>query len=154
MWLLIAFIAVPLIEIALFVKVGGLIGLWPTLAIVLATAVAGTSLIRWQGASTMREIQASFRDMRDPTAPLANGALILIAGVLLLSPGFLTDTLGLLLLLPPVRRVVIRQISGRLAMRAGPGWTETRNPHRPDVIEGEYEVIDPAKQGNSGWTRH
>ncbi|MFM2356020.1 MAG: hypothetical protein RLZZ528_1756, partial [Pseudomonadota bacterium] len=119
MWLLLAFVAVPLIEIALFIKVGGLIGLWPTLFIVLATGIAGSWLIRHQGASTLADIQSSFGELRDPTMPLAHGALILVAGVLLLSPGFFTDTLGLLLLLPPVRALAIDRIRARMVAVGG-----------------------------------
>merc|ERR1711974_332073 len=81
------FLAVPIIEIALFIQVGGLIGLWPTLAIVVLTAIIGTGLMRSQGAQAWREIQSSFGEMRDPTRPLAHGVMILMAGMLLLTPG-------------------------------------------------------------------
>lgn len=156
MWLLGVFLVVPLIEIALFVQVGGLIGLWPTLGIVLLTAIAGTWLIRWQGASTLAEIRLSMRELRDPTAPLANGAMILMAGALLLAPGFFTDTLGLLLLLPAVRTYILRRIAAqvRVVSASGPIRKPAHDAHRPEVIDGDYEVIEPGKTGNSGWTRH
>jgi UPF0716 protein FxsA len=157
MWLLLAFVAVPLIEIALFIKVGGLIGLWPTLFVVLATGIAGSWLIRRQGASTLASIRSSFGELRDPTIPLAHGALILVAGVLLLSPGFFTDTLGLLLLLPPVRRFAIDRIRSRMTVTAGPlprdpfgGRTGNPGP----VIDADYEVIEPKGPRTSGWTQH
>ncbi|MDA1154730.1 MAG: FxsA family protein, partial [Proteobacteria bacterium] len=82
MWLLFAFIAVPMIEIALFIQVGGLIGVWWTLLIVLATALAGSYLVRHQGLRELGNLQRSFSDLRDPTEPLANGAMILFAGAL------------------------------------------------------------------------
>tara|TARA_R110001592_G_scaffold221133_1_gene475767 strand:- start:132 stop:473 length:342 start_codon:yes stop_codon:yes gene_type:complete len=88
MWLLIAFIAIPLIEIALFIQIGGFIGLWPTLAIVLGTAILGSSLVRSQGARELSKLQGSFATLNDPTEPLANGAMIIFAGALLLTPGF------------------------------------------------------------------
>ncbi len=94
MWLLIAFIAVPLIEIALFIQVGGFIGLWPTLLIVIATAIAGTYLVRSQGRMALSQLQRSFNDLRDPTEPLVHGAMILFSGALLLTPGFFTDAVG------------------------------------------------------------
>jgi UPF0716 protein FxsA len=100
MWLLIAFIAVPLIEIALFIQVGGALGMWPTLAIVVITAVLGTWLVRSQGAATMGSLRNSFSDMRDPTEPLVHGAMILFSGALLLTPGFFTDAVGFALLVP------------------------------------------------------
>jgi len=80
MRLLIAFIAVPLIEIGLFIQVGDAIGLWPTLLVVLLTAIAGTALVRSQGAQVLSALQGSFQAMKDPTEPLAHGAMILFAG--------------------------------------------------------------------------
>jgi len=79
MRLLIAFIAVPLIEIGLFIQVGDAIGLWPTLLVVLLTAIAGTALVRSQGAQVLSALQGSFQAMKDPTEPLAHGAMILFA---------------------------------------------------------------------------
>ena len=95
MWLLIAFIAVPLIEIALFIQVGGAIGLWPTLALVVLTALLGTWLLRLQGTMALAELRRSFSEVEDPSEPLAHGAMILFAGALLLTPGFFTDVVGL-----------------------------------------------------------
>lgn len=162
MWLLWLFIAIPLIEIALFIQVGGLIGLWPTLAIVVITAVIGTSLMRSQGARAMGEVQQSFARMQDPSRPLAHGAMILVAGVLLLTPGFFTDTVGLLLLIPAVRDFVMRQAAKRVKVTrvdfSSTGYPP-RQSYDDDVIDAEYVVEpDPASQpaprpGNSGWTR-
>lgn len=146
MWLFWLFVAVPIIEIALFIQVGGLIGLWPTLAIVLLTAVLGTSLMRSQGAHAWAEIQDSINELRDPTRPLAHGVMILIAGMLLLTPGFFTDTLGLLLLVPPVRDAVMRHLSRRIRVSRVrmEGASARHEPHRPPygdgVIDGEYIV--------------
>jgi UPF0716 protein FxsA len=88
MWLLIAFIAVPLIEITLFIQVGGAIGLGWTLTVVVLTAVLGTWLVRSQGALALGQLRSSFNDLRDPTEPLVHGAMILFSGALLLTPGF------------------------------------------------------------------
>lgn len=103
-WILLAFVGVPLIEIALFIEVGGFIGLWPTIAIVIATAVVGTALIRHQGLSTLRRAQQEMDANRLPMRELFDGVCLLFAGALLLTPGFMTDTLGFLLLVPPLRR--------------------------------------------------
>jgi UPF0716 protein FxsA len=158
MWLLIAFIAVPLIEIGLFIKVGGLIGLWPTLAIVLLTAIAGTWLVRRQGALALAELRGSLNELRDPTEPIAHGALILFAGALLLTPGFFTDTMGILLLIPPVRSAVLRYLASRVRVErfSVGGMPPRREPWRPDVIDGEYHEVGPddRPRGASGWTRH
>lgn len=162
------FLAVPIIEIALFIQVGGLIGLWPTLAIVVLTAIIGTSLMRSQGAQAWREIQSSFGEMRDPTRPLAHGVMILMAGMLLLTPGFFTDTLGLLLLVPKVRDGVMRRIASRVTVTQMGGQMGGQYRPRPDdgTIDGEFTVADPDPQdspdrspelnppGSSGWTRH
>ena len=97
MWLLIAFIAVPMIEIALFIQVGGAIGLGWTLAIVLITAILGTWLVRTQGAMALGQLRSAFSELQDPTEALVHGAMILFAGALLLTPGFFTDAVGFFL---------------------------------------------------------
>lgn len=169
MWLFLAFIAVPLIEIGLFVQVGGLIGLWPTLLIVLLTAILGTWLVRSQGLLALSQIQRSVRDLRDPTEPIAHGAMILFSGALLLTPGFFTDALGFALLVPAIRKAVFSGIARRVQIRTvhqsvrHPGTPPggTRRPNggavQGDVIEGEFEELprDPdTPRGQSGWTRH
>ena len=151
MWLLIAFIVVPLIEIALFIKVGGLIGLWPTLAIVVLTAIAGSALMRAQGAAALARIRAAFDEMRDPSRPLADGAMILFAGALLLTPGFFTDILGLLLLAPPVRARIYEQACRRLARARAEAAAREGAPPRTTVIDAEFEDVTDEP---SGWTRH
>lgn len=159
MWLLLAFIAIPLIEIALFIKVGGLIGLGPTLAIVLLTAVAGSWLVRMQGAMALADLRGSMRELRDPTEPIAHGALIILAGALLITPGFFTDTMGILLLIPPVRSAALRFLSRRITVqRFEFGAPPRHDRHRPDVIDGEFTDLDqpaaPGRNRPSGWTRH
>ncbi|MBN9886096.1 FxsA family protein [Salipiger abyssi] len=168
MWLFLAFLLVPIVEIALFIQVGGLIGLWPTLAIVVLTAMLGTWLVRSQGLRAMSDLQGSFSRLEDPSAPLAHGAMILLAGALLLTPGFFTDAVGFALLSPPVRVAVMRYLSRRVTVARfemgsrGPQprpdmRRDPRGSQPGDVIEGEYTEIPQDKRPNhpgSGWTRH
>lgn len=166
MLLLFLFIVVPLVEIALFIEVGGAIGLGWTLAIVIATAMLGSWLVRQQGALALRDLRRSFEALGDPTEPLAHGAMILFSGALLLTPGFFTDALGFALLLPPVRRWVFRKIRERVRVQSFTMGTESpRDPFRPDdsgdVIEGDFEDVTGPKRptheprlGPSGWTKH
>ena len=172
MWLLIAFIAIPLIEIALFIQVGGAIGLWSTLAIVIATAMLGTFLVRQQGMRAMGDLRGSFKDLRDPTEPIAHGAMILFSAALLLTPGFFTDAVGFLLLVPGVRTAAIAYAKSRINIRhfemgqgqgaqfhasqVHPSQTD-RHSAGSTVIDGEYEDVSgttPNSDGPSGWTRH
>jgi UPF0716 protein FxsA len=158
MWLFALFVAVPILEIALFIQVGGWLGLWPTLAIVVATAALGTFLVRRQGLAELRRIQSSLERLSDPTRPLAHGAMILASGLLLLTPGFFTDGLGFALLVPGVRDAVMRYVRSRVrvqgfAMGTPPGGDPERRPPpaRDDVIEADY-VEMPRREGPSGWT--
>lgn len=157
MWLFLLFLAVPLIEIALFIQIGGLIGLWPTLAIVVLTAVLGTWLVRSQGLSELNRLRSSFQDLRDPTEPLAHGAMIIISGALLLTPGFFTDAVGFALLVPSVRRAILRYMRSRIRVETFE-YGAPRPPADPDVIDGDYEDITPPPRKPthepSGWTRH
>lgn len=171
MWLFLAFISVPLIEIALFIQVGGAIGLWPTLGVVIVTAMIGTFLVRNQGAIAMGNLQRSFSELNDPTEPLAHGAMILIAGVLLLTPGFFTDAVGFAFLMPPVRVAVFKYLRARIKVQSfsmgatggvagAAGGMPHHDPHSntdPDVIDGEFTEVDPGKKTthlSSGWTKH
>lgn len=159
MWIFLAFLAVPLIEIGLFIQVGGLIGLWPTLAIVVLTALVGTALVRSQGARALNDLRQSFAGLGDPTKPLAHGAMILFAGALLLTPGFFTDACGLLLLVPKVREALLRQLAGRIKVQSFSYGTAQESNRRsgPEVIDGEFLEIDPENpppRGPSGWSRH
>lgn len=164
MRLLALFIAVPIIEIALFIQVGGLIGLWPTLAIVVVTAILGTWLVRSQGLRVLADLQGRFNQLEDPTEPLAHGAMILFSGALLLTPGFFTDAMGFLLLVPQFRTLAFRWLRKRVTVQSftmgpQPGGPRPRPPG-DDVVEGTWHEVhenDPGKPGlpgNSGWTRH
>ncbi|MGL4235661.1 FxsA family protein [Tabrizicola sp.] len=153
MWIFLLILAVPLVEIALFVTLGGAIGLWPTLAWVLVSAALGIFVLKRVAVSGAVSLRQDMREMRDPLSPLAHRAILVMAAVLLLLPGFFTDALGLLLLLKPVRLGVIALIARRI--RVVPmGGTATA-----DVIEGDWsEVKDsdlpPRRDQPSGWTRH
>ncbi len=156
MWIFLALLLVPLIEIALFIQVGDLIGLWPTLATVILTAIAGTWLLRLQGGDALRRVQHIVREGGDPRGPLAHGALILIAGVVLLTPGFFTDAIGFLLLIPAIRSMVITELSRRVVVRTMSQPREAGRGGPGDVIDAEYDVEPPQGQdipGDSGWTR-
>ena len=159
MWLFIAFIAVPLIEIALFIQVGGFIGLWPTLGIVVVTAVLGSWLVRSQGAREISRLQGAFSDLRDPTEPLANGAMILFAGALLLTPGFFTDAFGFALLFPPFRAAAFKWAKSKVKVQQfsmGTGPTQSRGPD-DHVIDGDFENLSDGKRPThppSEWTKH
>jgi len=158
MGLFLLFVAVPLIEIALFIKLGGFLGLWNTLAIVVATAFLGTWLVRTQGVAAMNRVRGSFSEMRDPPEPLANGAMILFAGALLLTPGFFTDAVGFLLLFPPFRAAAFKYAKSRIKVQTfttGAPPTHRQNPSS-NVIDGEYTEITPDKPPTgkpSGWTK-
>ncbi|MBE9475873.1 MAG: FxsA family protein [Proteobacteria bacterium] len=157
--LLLIFILIPIIEIGLFIEVGGYIGVWKTLAIVIITAIIGTALLRKQGLSTMARLQANLQTGDNPIDPIAHGALILVSGVLLLTPGFFTDGVGFALLVPPVRAALIKwgaakMLSGNFVVMSATSQT-TQKPDST-VLDGDYTVIDDddSDPGDSGWTKH
>ena len=153
MRLLIIFIAVPLIEIGLFIQIGGSIGIWPTLLIVLITAFTGTWLVRSQGTQTLVSIQDSFQNMSNPTEPLAHGAMILFAGALLLTPGFFTDGIGFLLLFRPVRKFLMNAVWARLkANNFSFSSEQNHQPQDSDVLNGTFEEL-PLNNRPSKWTK-
>lgn len=182
MWLLWLIVALPIIEIALFIQVGGLIGVWAVLGLVILSAVLGMAVIRSQGAHAWAEAQRSLAQLRDPSRPLAHGMMLMIAGLLLVVPGFFTDAVALLLLIPPVRDLIVRRAGRRMRLRTVHMAREShRPPYADGVIDADYVVEDdaPARnprppldlpedlpddgqaprrggsgRGGSGWTRH
>jgi UPF0716 protein FxsA len=104
--LVLIFILVPLVDLILLLRVGQMLGFWATLWIVILMGMLGAALARHQGLQTLARINAALAVGQIPTAPLADGALILLAAALLITPGFLTDVSGLALLIPPVRRLL------------------------------------------------
>ena len=136
---LLAFILTPLVEIAVFIQVGGLIGLWPTLAIVVMTAIIGTWLLRWQGLATLARAQDSLAQQRFPVREVFDGLCLIFAGALLLTPGFVTDFVGFMLFVPWVRDwlrgLVWRYLrsSGRVTVAMG----------EDGVIDADYHEVDP-----------
>jgi UPF0716 protein FxsA len=155
MWFPVLLLVWPLIEITLFVTVGSAIGLWATLAIVIGTGVLGVWLIRRQGLRAGDGLRQAMAARRDPGAGIAETVLGMGSGVLLILPGFLTDVLGGLLLIPAVRRWV----AASLARRAGSArvaWTNGPD-RRPasDVIDGTWEELPPdqSRRPPSGWTK-
>jgi len=154
---LLLFIAMPIIEIAVFIQAGDLIGLWPTLGVVIVTGVAGTILLRTQGYGVVGRIRARMEEGQPPLFEMFEGLCIFGAGLLLLTPGFVTDSIGFLLFLPPLRRLIAVSIASRVKVHVrasttqGPGRGPHSGPRRgPDgggpVIDGEYETVDPDRE--------
>lgn len=122
---------VPLVETWLLIKVGGLIGAVPTIALVVLTAIVGTTIARQQGLQTIRRMQLAQAQGRLPATEMIEGVMLLVAGVLLMTPGFFTDLFGFSLLFPQLRQ--------RVAAKALSGLAEARpDLEQPVVIEGDY----------------
>ncbi len=132
--LLFLFTLVPLIELFLLVKLGDVIGFWPTVALVVATGAMGAILTRMEGLRVLRQAQADIQKGRVPTDRLLDGLLILIAGAVLLTPGLITDALGFFLLVPPGRRMIRTLVSAAAARKFGPS--------RPTVIEADWKKYE------------
>jgi len=150
--LLLLLIGVPIIEIALFIEIGGYIGLWPTLATILVTAVIGAALVRRQGLATLAKAQAEVDAGRPPVRELFDGVCILIAGALLLTPGFMTDAVGLALLIPGFRTVLGRRLLELIKARGGTTvhWhiESTRTRGTSTVVDAEFEDLTERPPAN------
>ena len=134
---------VPITEIAVFVMVGQFIGVLPTIALVILTAVLGATLLRHRGMGLAMKVRGEMEAGRVPGRELANGAMMLVAGVLLLTPGFVTDSLGFLLFVPQVRARVFEFLAKRVKF-ATPSRGHSRNYDSGtiDLNAGEYERED------------
>lgn len=160
------FVIIPLIELYVIIAVGEEIGAFWTVVLVLLTAVVGVSLLRWQGMSTLMRAQMNMAKGQVPAMEMMEGMALAAAGIMLITPGFITDSLGFLLLMPPTRRAIIKFFMAKSTVRAGfgadPGGFQSpnnpqdgggfnqsdsakTNPDKPRVgrtIEGEYRRED------------
>ena len=147
--LVVLFVAVPIVELAVIIQVGQLIGLWPTLALLVADSILGSVLMRSQGRTAWRNFELALRSGRPPAREVLDGVLVIFGGALLLTPGFATDLLGLLLLIPPtravVRRVLVRRFAHRMVVAGTEAFTRPRTG-RFDVDSTATEVdADPRR---------
>jgi UPF0716 protein FxsA len=142
------FIAFPLLEIALLIKAGETIGFWPTMALLVAAAALGVTVIRAQGLSMVGRMFAAMSEGKLPIEPMVDTYAVVTAGFLLIMPGFLSDAVGLVLLVPPLRRAGMRWAMPGLAAPSRTFKTgQPQTSARATVIEGTYERIGEDDSG-------
>ena len=137
-YIILLFVGVPLIELYLLIEIGQVIGALPTIALCLLTAVLGGALLRYQGLQVMFRAQATMARGEVPAIEMFEGVALAAGGVLLLTPGFATDVIGFLCLLPWSRRAMVRALLRRLNVRGGP----PRHGGGHHTIEGDYRRRD------------
>lgn len=140
-YFLIAFIAVPILEIAVFIEAGGRLGVWPTVGTVVLTAVAGMVLLRVQGLATLFRVQESLNRGLLPIDEVFDGLFLLAAGALLLIPGFVTDAAGLLLFVPALRKSARRLLERRLKASGKIDPAATSRWNGVTVIDGNFHEV-------------
>ncbi|MDQ6749482.1 MAG: FxsA family protein [Actinomycetota bacterium] len=156
--LLMVFVVVPIAELAVIVEVGRTIGTLPTIAILIVDSIVGSWLLKTQGRAAWRRFNQALREKRPPAAEVLDGVLVIFGGAFLITPGFITDVIGLLLLLPPTRALFRRRLvgyftrrflvgDGRAAGRPGrrgrtPSGAGSR-PEEPVDVEGDAVDVDP-----------
>jgi UPF0716 protein FxsA len=159
MWPFLLLVAVPVVEIALFILVGGWIGVWPTIGLVLLAAFAGVALVRSYGTRTLAAVQSAMRRGEDPGEQIFGAAIMLIAAGLFITPGFLTDAVALVLLVPGIRSAIYRAVRGRMRLQTTvmSGFATTDSMPQDRVIDGDFTDVTADKKPThppSGWTRH
>ena len=138
MFLFIAlFILIPIIEISLFIEIGSIIGSFYTIMLIFVTAIVGVFFVRQQGISTFQKLTFQLQNLETPVQTMFEGLVILISGILLITPGFFTDALGFLGLIPFTRIIFIKLVASYILSRYGKQSNQNKN-----TIEGEFIDID------------
>ena len=141
--LLLLFVGLPMVEIYVLIQVGQVIGALWTIALLVAIAALGSALLRLQGLATLANVQAAMSRGELPTSAILEGLVLLVAGVLLVTPGFVTDLAGFMCLLPPLRRALARALGAALMLRVQRGVGRRAAPMKAAgkrVLEGDYRV--------------
>jgi UPF0716 protein FxsA len=163
--LVLLFIVIPIAELYVIIQIGGAIGVLPTLAILVLDSIVGAALARSQSRAAWERFNRALAEGRVPGREVFDGAMIIVGGALLLTPGFLTDVVGLVLLIPPTRALLRRFLTRRFSRRAGVRWRVStfgsarpgsRGPGRRtydyegsarDVTDPPSELTDPGEAG-------
>ncbi|GAB4539316.1 MAG: membrane protein FxsA [Roseibium sp.] len=155
LYIIAAVLLLPLIEIAVFIWVGGLIGVLPTILLTVITALAGTMMLRQQGLSLLTRMQQELDAGRSPGNEVMQGAMIVLASIFLLIPGFVTDAVGLLLFVPPVREALARFIVSRSNVVIVGGGQGARRPddHVVDLDQDDWSEKKDTPSGTKGQPR-
>lgn len=163
--LFLLFIIIPIIEISVLMQVGAVLGLWPTIAVVIFTAWLGAKYVRQQGLSTLNSVQTKMAQGQMPSDEIVTGLMLLVAGVFLVTPGFVTDIFGLSLLIPAVRNSIVAGVKAQMKNNAGssqhfqfhthsqnrdnfseqqesPFQDHIQSPHKGQTLDGEFERKD------------
>ena len=141
--LLLAFIIIPVLEIYLLIKVGSMIGGLTTIALIILTAIIGTRLLRSQGIATLQKAQTSIQQGEMPTEALLEGIFIIVGGALLLTPGFFTDAVGFICLIPILRQYLVSWLRKRIQTKTSTfSQSANQSPKSPFTIEGDYRRDD------------
>lgn len=160
--LLLILLSMPLIELALLIKVGQWLGFWPTMLILVGTAIGGGLVLHHQGFVALNRMTEALREGRPPIEAAVDGAFIIIAGLLMITPGLITDTCGLLLLIPPLRHAIagwlMRRMGTYVEVRTSrghdgqePGQTsQYRDDDGGAVIDGEFKRVDEPSSPKTG----
>ena len=131
------FVLIPIIEISLFIEIGSIIGSFYTITLIFLTAIVGVFFVRQQGISTIQKLASQLRNLEAPVQTMFEGLVILIAGILLITPGFFTDALGFLGLIPVSRIIFIKLVASYMLSRYG-----NQDNQHDSTIEGDYIEID------------
>jgi len=153
--LVLVFIALPILELLVIIEVAGVIGVAPTIALLFATAIAGAILVRSQGREAWRRFNLALAEGRIPARETFDGAMVILGGALLVTPGFLTDVAGISLLLPPGRGLLRRALAGLAGRRIALSWRVARpgsrrpgpeTAHPPPPTHGRYDYEGTARE--------
>lgn len=147
----------PVLEIAVFIMIGGEIGVFPTLGMILVTAILGSILLRVQGFAILNRIREQTQQNQLPGRELVNGVMILIAGILLLTPGFVTDSIGFLLFFPPFRQFLWSTIASKVVIKThspfGHNPEHNRNRSQEDVVDLDPSEFNEKPNPDSPWNK-
>ncbi len=152
--LFVLFIIIPIIEITVIMQVGALLGVWPTVAIVMLSAWLGAKYVRQQGLATLQSVQTKMAQGEMPSGEIVTGLMLLVAGVLLVTPGFVTDILGLSLLIPAVRKSIAEQAQKHIKVKQAAHGAAFQQGHQGNTFEHDNDDSFSSSKSSSTKAHH
>jgi UPF0716 protein FxsA len=152
--LFVLFIIIPIIEITVIMQVGAVLGLWPTVAIVILSAWLGAKYVRQQGLATLQSVQTKMAQGEMPSGEIVTGLMLLVAGVLLVTPGFVTDIFGLSLLIPAVRKAIAAQAQQHIKLKQAAYGSKFQQGHQGNTFEHNNDDTFSTSEPSSTKAQH